>query len=161
MVGRSLSGISGTKTTPNYLGWDAWVVRFDAEGNQLWDRTYGGSGFDVFNGAAAMPDGTFALIGESSSGVSGNKTSPPQGGSDVWLVRIDGDGNVLSDLTFGGDGDDYGRRVAALPDGGLLITAGSASDLLDLRGVRATRWDEFDVGVQTLGRGYRVASQVV
>lgn len=38
----------------------------------------------------------------------GNKTTPNYGQEDVWVVITDLDGNILTQHTFGGTGEDYG-----------------------------------------------------
>jgi hypothetical protein len=42
IAGTSTSGRSGTKKSSSIGGDDAWVLRIDSNGNQLWDGTYGG-----------------------------------------------------------------------------------------------------------------------
>src|SRR6185369_492156 len=42
LAGYSLSGIGGNKTSTTVGGYDFWVVRRDAMGNKLWDRSFGG-----------------------------------------------------------------------------------------------------------------------
>src|SRR5436190_2728665 len=90
--GYSHSPVSGDKTAPNLGNGDFWVIRLDAQGNKLWDKTYGGSDRDWLAATCKTLDGGFVLLGYSWSGRSGNKSSGNYGGDDVWLVRIDGDG---------------------------------------------------------------------
>jgi hypothetical protein len=59
---------------------DAWLVRTDLAGNQLWAKTIGGPGNDSAYRLAVLPDG-FALAGYT--------TSKGSGLEDVWLVRTD------------------------------------------------------------------------
>jgi hypothetical protein len=39
--------ISGNKASRNYGLYDFWLVKVDANGNHLWDRSFGGSENDV------------------------------------------------------------------------------------------------------------------
>src|SRR5262245_7247259 len=41
LSGVSASSVGGTKTAANYGGTDGWVVGIDAQGNGLWDFTFG------------------------------------------------------------------------------------------------------------------------
>jgi hypothetical protein len=126
--GGSESLPSGNKTSPKYGGTnrfdltaDFWVVRLDASGNKLWDRSYGGTGDDTLYAIAELPDGGFALGGRSASPPGGNKTSPSYGDSDYWLVRTDASGNKLWEQTFGGTKDEQLYSLAVTTDGGLIL----------------------------------------
>jgi hypothetical protein len=135
----------GTKTSPRYGGLDFWIVRIDAQGNQLWDKSYGGAGDEVCTCAEPMPDGGWLLSGTSRSLPSGNKTSPGFGGYDFWLVRIDDQGNKLWDQSFGGnrqEGKDWRtfgppqfmrERIKRTKDGGLLLAGFSMSPVSGLK----------------------------
>ena len=41
--GSSLSTISGNRTATNYGNFDYWIVKLDATGTQVWDRSFGGT----------------------------------------------------------------------------------------------------------------------
>jgi hypothetical protein len=124
----SASGPSGNKTAPHFGETDYWAVRIDSNGNVLWDRSFGGSGFDIISRAAAMPSGGWILAGASSGGPSGNKTSSSYGDQDIWLVRIDTEGNALWDLSLGGSDADGPSLLTVTPDG-VIITGGSSYSL--------------------------------
>ncbi|HKS36447.1 MAG TPA: hypothetical protein VJW76_04600, partial [Verrucomicrobiae bacterium] len=67
VAGWSASGPSGNKTSP-HLGWeDGWVIRLDAQGNKLWERTFGGGLWEFFFQVHELPDGGFILGGLSGS----------------------------------------------------------------------------------------------
>jgi len=131
----------GTKTSPLYGLHDYWVVRIDAQGNQLWDRSYGGTSDDVCTHAEPMPDGGWLLSGIGSAPPSADKTSPRFGSADIWIVRIDEDGNKLWEQSFGGNGLEgkqwrgfvppqfMRERIKHTPDGGFLLTASSESQV--------------------------------
>src|SRR5262245_24493684 len=67
--GESISGISGTKTSPNYGDYDLWLVRLDTSGNSIWDRTYGGNDYDTLTDMVVVQNQGALLLGGSSSGV--------------------------------------------------------------------------------------------
>jgi hypothetical protein len=119
--GGSISAASATKTSTNYGDFDFWLVRTDASGRQLWDRTYGGIYDDTMYSVAETPDGGFVMAGRSFSPPGGNKTSPNHGNADYWVVRTDAGGNKLWDQSFGGTSDDLPTALAATADGGVVI----------------------------------------
>jgi hypothetical protein len=91
-----------TPSTPDYGFQDMWVVRQDATGQLLWQLSLGGNSSDCATGVVPAPDGGICVVGNGYSGVSGNKSSQPWGGGDVWVVKLDDAGNKLWDLNYGG-----------------------------------------------------------
>lgn len=92
---------------------DAWLIRTDAGGNMLWNRTYGGAGIDIARSVRQMPDGGYAFAGMTES--YGN------GGFDVYLVRTDDKGAMQWMKTFGGPKDDIARALEITADGGFIV----------------------------------------
>lgn len=121
MGGPSNSGVSGNKTSPNQGDFDYWLLRIDADGNKLWDRSYGGNRSDFLTSMIRTPDGGLLLGGKSESDVSGNKTSTSGGLGDFWVVKVDAAGNMEWDKSFGGTADETLYSIAADGSGGFLL----------------------------------------
>jgi hypothetical protein len=64
---------------------DFWLGRTDNEGKLLWQHTYGGNNDDSVVDLVALPDGGFALTGETDSKGPGSRDFIAK--SDFWLVR--------------------------------------------------------------------------
>ena len=105
--GRSNSPMSGDVSESGRGVEDYWIVRIDANGNKLWDKRFGGGGWDGFYRMSPAVDGGYLLAGSSQSNASGDKSENKKGRSDYWVVRIDSNGNKLWDKTYGGNGDDW------------------------------------------------------
>ena len=106
---------------------DFWVVKVDPSGNHLWDKTYGGSGDDTCIGVTTTSDGNLLLFGSSDSPDDGDKTENTRGRKDMWIVKINQNGNKLWDRRFGGNVEDSCSNAIALPDGGFLLSGSSRS----------------------------------
>lgn len=85
---------------------DAWVYEMDENLNIVWDRCYGGDGDESFR--ASYSDENITLLGGYSTSTqgTGEKNSPSYGGNDGWLCKIDNQGNLLWDISLGGDSSD-------------------------------------------------------
>ncbi|MCC5924257.1 MAG: T9SS type A sorting domain-containing protein [Crocinitomicaceae bacterium] len=103
---RSNSPPSGTRTAPLKGSFDFWVVKTDAQGNILWDKSYGSDGSDGLVQLGKLSDGTILLAGRSTGNISIDKSesSISSFGFDLWVVAINQDGDLLWDRTLGGEG---------------------------------------------------------
>jgi len=129
LAGRSESNASSEKSQDSRGGRDYWVVKLDALGNKVWDRTFGGSAEDLCNGAVEVSSGGYLIYGVSFSPVDGDRTVQRKGISDYWIVRIDGNGNKLWDKAYGGDNHNYCNDVIVTEDGGYLLGGQSNSPM--------------------------------
>jgi hypothetical protein len=93
--------------------YDAWLVRTDASGNILWNKTYGGMQFDGFSSLVQTHDGGYTL--------SGNTASFGAGSDDAWLVRTDAHGNTKWNRTYGGTDVDGAGSIVLTEDEGYAM----------------------------------------
>jgi len=100
-------------------GSDYWLVRTDAAGAPLWDKTFGGTGNEEAHGTAALPGDGLVLVGST--------TSKGAGQMDGWVVRVDAAGGLAWDKTFGGTQLDAWYHVLGTDDGGLLTVGQGGS----------------------------------
>jgi hypothetical protein len=131
MGGSSLSGASGNKSQDSQGDEDYWIVKTDVNGVIHWDARFGGSDNDFLKSMQQTSDGGYILGGYSASGMSGDKSQPSQGESDYWLVKTNGNGAKVWDVSFGGDGDDDLKTVQQTTDGYILggkCTSGQSGD---------------------------------
>jgi hypothetical protein len=103
-------------------GADAWLVKTDASGNKLWDKTFGGAETDAGYSVQQTTDGGYILCGSTKSQAAGN--------NEMWLIKTDVDGNKLWDKTFSGKGWTTGVSVQQTKDGG-YIACGSTGFIWD------------------------------
>ena len=123
--------VAGYTTSADGRNRDLWLLRTDADGDTVWTRTLGGPATDQANGVQQTPDGGFIIAGTTQSfGV---------GGTDVWLVRTDAEGDTLWTKTYGGPGGDGGNSIQQTSDGGFIVVgnffslATGAPDVWQLR----------------------------
>ncbi len=144
---------------------DAWLVRTDSNGNELWSKTYGGTSDDWAYALVQTSDGGFALAGFTESSGAGL--------SDAWLVRTDSNGNELWSKTYGGSHRDEAYSLVQTSDGGYALAGytgsfGTGGDFwlvkTDASGTTQWKetyggelWDEAHALVQTNDGGYALA----
>jgi len=127
--GISSSPASGSKASPNYGGVDFWILRLDANGNKLWERSLGSSGDDWLFDLQVTPDGGCVAVGEAGTGSVTNavKTGTDFGGADYWLIKLDSNGNKLWDQTYGTPSNDGAFTVQLVGDNGYILGGYSGS----------------------------------
>ena len=114
---------------PNDASLNFFIAKLDFDGNVLWRHMYGGLQDERIWSLVPTADGGFLAGGYSFSGVSGDRTQPSRGDMDVWLIKIDGQGNLLWDKAYGGLYRDELFAIRPMPDGsGYLLGCHSWSD---------------------------------
>lgn len=111
---------------------DAIIVKYDNNGNILWNRNYGGSLYDVFYSVTVVSDG-FVAIGVSGS-ADGDIEGKNMGSNDGIIAKYDNDGNLVWNHNFGGSSMDMLRSVAAV-ENGVIVTGLAYSNDYNLEGM--------------------------
>ncbi len=114
-------------------GADVWLVKTDASGNKLWDRTFCGAETDIAYSVQQTTDGGYILCGVTKSQTAVDK--------EMWLINTDADGNKLWDKTFGGKGSATGTSVQQTADGGYIACGSTKSIAGDDQEVLITKTD--------------------
>jgi gliding motility-associated-like protein len=125
-AGSSRSGLP--PGDPNDLSWNFFIVKLDFDGNVLWQRIYGGDQDDRLWAIIPTADGGFLAGGYSHSSVSGDKTQPSYGDMDVWIMKLDAQGQLLWEKAYGGLYRDELFALLEIPGGGYLLGCNSWSD---------------------------------
>jgi len=91
----------------------------------LWEKTYGGSGFDAARGVNMGSDGGFVINGNSKS--TDADLSDNAGENDIWVIKTDSNGTMVWQKTFGGSGLDYGFDIIETIDNAILLVGETTS----------------------------------
>ncbi len=98
---------------------DYWLLKLDAEGNLLWNKTYGGTKDDRGQSVVQTSEGGYAIVGYAMS--DDGDGSNNEGFHDNWILRLDANGNILWEKSFGFSGHDHSYDVTQTSDGGLFF----------------------------------------
>lgn len=127
LLGTSASDSSGEKSQNNYGDCDFWLVKMSLSGSILWQKTIGGNGNDEASVVYELTDGTILIAGSSQSDSSGLKTQNRRGIRDYWLLRLDMQGNILWDRTYGGNNTEFMNSGTLINDSLIIISGWSDS----------------------------------
>ncbi len=112
--------IAGQTNSFGAGGYDVYLVKLDAHGNLQWTKTIGGEKDDVgLMSLIQTSDGGYAIAGATNSFGAGN--------GDVYVVKLDANGNLQWTKTIGGPGDEIGFSLIQTSDGGYAIAGATYS----------------------------------
>ena len=110
--------------------YDFWVVKIDSQGEMVWQNSFGGTGIEISYDIAKTNDNGYIVVGNTFS--DDTDISKNNGESDVWMIKINDNGELVWEHTFGGSAFDAAQSVALSSDGGFIISGNSKSTSMDL-----------------------------
>ena len=67
---------------------NVWLIKYDVNGQKIWDKTIGGSVLETFAEMIVGPDGNITVFLQSTSEKSGNLSGVSKGETDIVVVRV-------------------------------------------------------------------------
>jgi len=127
----NIYGMARTNSTTNdndlnidfYGSADIWLLKLNQQKNIIWQKSYGGDGFEIAGGMNILPNGNVILFINSQSDVSGNRTAVKKGtGQDVWVVEVDeSNGDIVQQRSIGGDDFDFFMESEIKSNGEIVV----------------------------------------
>ncbi|MBT8187261.1 MAG: hypothetical protein HKP38_10305 [Croceitalea sp.] len=105
--------------------YDFWVVKIDKNGNMIWEKSFGGSGIEIAYDITKNGEGGYSIVGNTFS--TDTDVSKNNGESDVWLINIDDNGNLLWEKTYGGSAFDAAQGISLAANGGFVMAGNTKS----------------------------------
>ena len=102
-------------------GLDVFVIKLDSQGKVLWTKIIGGTGDESGSSVTTMSDGGIVLTGLSNSN-DGDFEGMNRGDQDIFVVKLDSNGDIIWKKTFGGSGMEGGSSITGIPDGGVFLS---------------------------------------
>jgi len=93
--------------------YDAWLIKTDINGNEQWNKTYGGTGYDFCWNVFNTTDGGYIMGGGTNTYGAGN--------FDYWMIKTDAAGNEIWNKTFGGSDSELFRGMRETDDDGYIL----------------------------------------
>lgn len=102
--------------------YDCYILKMDAAGNVVWSRSYGGSGGEAaFHAIYDKRDSTIMITGLTTS--SDYMVTENHGLEDVWVVKVNKEGNLIWQKSIGSSKSEGGVSICATHNGGYMILA--------------------------------------
>jgi len=114
---------------------DYWIVKTDDVGTIQWQKTLGGTSYDVGTSIQQLSDHGYIIAGFSRSNdgdVTGHHGTSSY--NDYWIVRIDSLANILWQKSLGGTLNEFTSTVEQTSDGGFIVGGYSYSTDGDVTG---------------------------
>lgn len=117
---------------------DVWVVKCNSNGLSIWNKCFGGSKKDRAISILATDDGGSIFLATTASNdfdVEGN-----HGLEDLWLVKLNSDGDIEWKKCFGGTGSDSATSLICDKEGGYVLTGVVHSNDGDVQNTGSPAW---------------------
>lgn len=121
----SKDGIVGDHPQREY--WDLLVTKISKCGDLQWQKSFGGTGYETARDIIQTQDNGYLVVGETNS-TDGDVIAGYGGTKDIWILKLDANGNLEWQKRYGGTGLDIGNNIIATPDGNYLIAASTSSN---------------------------------
>jgi hypothetical protein len=93
--------------------WDAWLIKTDSEGNELWNKTYGGIYEDIASCIIETSDGGYAITGY--TGYSGGKY-------ELWIIKTDENGTEMWSKRYRNGDYVFGNCIIETEQGFVVVS---------------------------------------
>lgn len=140
ILGGSSASDAGLDKKENSKGLDDfWIIKLNAKGEEMWQRTIGGNGMEELLSVFPTQDGGYILGGTSSSDAQQltleqtedafGKKENSRGNMDYWVVKLNSQGIIQWQKTLGGQYEDRLKSILQTTDKGFLLGGYSNSPL--------------------------------
>lgn len=107
-------------------GYDYHILKLDQQGQKVWEKYFSGNQHDYLSSTVATREDGFLLAGTSYSSLALDKKDKSYGSSDIWLIKIDENGEEQWQKTIGTRYSEEARSVTQTTDEGYVV-AGSTN----------------------------------
>lgn len=121
------SNSSNGDITLNKGSSDYWIVKLNALGNIVWQKTYGGQAQDIATSVKQTTDGGYIVTGYSSSSNGDITGNHGQNTTDYWVVKLDSSGNLQWQKALGGTSNERAFEIQQTSDGGYIVSGDTYS----------------------------------
>ncbi len=111
----------GDFTSDGPDGDDIFIDKVTSDGGDVWSHTFGGPGDDDATAIIPSPDGGLVVIGTT--------RSPDRDDTDIWVIKLDPDGDPSWSKTYGGPSDEMATGATPNPIDSCIVITGNLVDV--------------------------------
>lgn len=100
-------------------GYDMLLIKTDSNANMIWEKSFGGEGWDIANAVKETKDNAYLIAGQTYSFGAANEN--------MYVIKTNTDGDTIWTKTFGGDSTDYATSLEIMYDSTYLIAGATNS----------------------------------
>ncbi len=109
---------------------DLWIIKMSPMGELIWEKTLGGTSFDVGRSINKTNANDFIVSGSSRS--SDGSLTTNEGQNDAWVLKIDSNANLKWQKAIGGSAIDFAYDAIQLDNGTIIGVGESNSNNADI-----------------------------
>ena len=111
--------MDGDLLNKSNISYDFWLIKYNFNGEQEWQKVYGGSSDDRGYDIILSNDNNMVIFGSSKS--TDGDISTNAGSNDFWIAKISNSGAIIWEKSLGYNGSDNGYSVIQTIDNGYLL----------------------------------------
>ncbi|HMU47424.1 MAG TPA: gliding motility-associated C-terminal domain-containing protein [Chitinophagaceae bacterium] len=120
---------------PHKIGFNVLLIKIDASREVSWTKEYGGDGLDYGLSIKPVAGGYIILAATNSNNFDVTGIHQPSASTfDIWILKIDNNGNLLWQRCYGGSGTELPGSIDITPTGGYIISGYTDSNDGDVSG---------------------------
>ena len=112
--------MDGDLLNKSNISYDFWLIKYNFNGEQEWQKVYGGSSDDRGYDIILSNDNNMLIFGSSKS--TDGDVSSNAGSNDFWIAKISNSGAIIWEKSFGYSGSDKGYSIIQTNDNGYLLS---------------------------------------
>ena len=110
--------------------YDYWIAKLNSNADIEWEKTYGGSSNDEAKSIQYTTDAGYIVAGYSHS-INGDVTNN-NGAADAWILKLNTNGDIEWQKTYGGSYSDYSTNIKQTADNGYIAVGYTSSNNGDI-----------------------------
>lgn len=148
-----LTSVSSGGSAKQNNGYDFHVMKLNQQGQQVWEKYFSGNRHDYLAATTATQEGGFLLAGTSYSGLALDKKEKSFGGSDMWLIKLNENGEEEWQKTVGTNKNEEAKSIVQTTDLGYFVAG-------DVHGSKAG-FGSKDALIMKLDKTGKILSQII
>lgn len=116
-----ITSVSSGGSAKQNNGYDFHVMKLNQQGQEVWEKYFSGNRHDYLIATTATKEGGFLLAGTTYSSIGFDKKEKSFGGSDLWLIKINENGEIEWEKTIGTSKNEEAKAVVQTLDLGYFV----------------------------------------